>query len=266
MNIVLREMKANMKSLIIWCIAIIFMVGAGMGKFAGMSSSPKTVNELLSQLPEAFRAIFGLGNFDLTKASGFFGVLFIYLALMAVIHASMLGAGIIAKEERDRTVEFLLVKPVSRAGIVTSKLTAALINVIIYNAFTWIFSLVFVNYYSNGEAISGYVTTMMIAMFIMQLMFLFIGSGIAAFIKNSKMAQSIATSILLGSYIIYVIIALNSKLDFLKYFSPFKYFDANNMMYSGKFDPVMTALAAAVIIVMCAVTYVFYNKRDMKTT
>ena len=41
---------------------------------------------------------------------------------MATVHAAMLGADIISKEERDKTAEFLFVKPISRNKIIISKL------------------------------------------------------------------------------------------------------------------------------------------------
>ncbi len=100
MNIFIVEMKAHRKSLIIWAFGILFMVAAGMGKYVGMSSSGQSINELLYQMPNSMKAIMGVGTLDLSKASGFYGVLFLYLVLMATIHAVMIGADIISKEER----------------------------------------------------------------------------------------------------------------------------------------------------------------------
>ena len=64
--------------------------------------------------------LLGFSDLDLSKVSGYYGMLFIYLLLMATIHAAMLGATIIAKEERDKTSEFLFVKPVSRSKVITT--------------------------------------------------------------------------------------------------------------------------------------------------
>ena len=38
MNIFKREMRANRKSLIIWCIGVLFIVGSGMSKYAALSN------------------------------------------------------------------------------------------------------------------------------------------------------------------------------------------------------------------------------------
>ncbi|MBZ9609673.1 ABC transporter permease [Clostridium estertheticum] len=131
MNVFIVEMRAHRKGLIIWAFGILFMVVAGMGKYVALSVSGQSMNDLFDQMPKSMQKIFGIGSFDLSKASGYYGMLFLYLALMATIHAAMLGADIISKEERDKTAEFLLSKPISRNKIITSKLLAAFVNVLI---------------------------------------------------------------------------------------------------------------------------------------
>lgn len=264
MNIFIREMRANRKSLILWCIGIFLMIVSGMGKFSYYVQSGQSINELMDNMPKTLKAMMGLGNFDVTKASGFYGMLFLYLLIMATIHASMLGANIIAKEERDKTTEFLMVKPVSRTKIMTFKLIAALVNIIIVNIVTLVLSIAIVGKYSNGEAITGDIEILVAGMFILQLMFLFIGTGIAALCKNPKISASIATAILLVCYILSVIVDMNSKLEVLKYLTPFKYFDTWHLMYGGGFEPGFVILSLVLIAVFVSVTYVFYKKRDLK--
>jgi ABC-2 type transport system permease protein len=182
---------------------------------------------------------------------------------MATIHAAMLGAGIISKEERDKTAEFLLVKPTSRNRVIASKLLAALLNVIIFNIVTLVTSILSVGKYSNGEAVNGYIAILMIAMFILQLLFMVIGTAIAGVSKNPKTAASISTGILLITYILSIAIDMSSKLENLKYLTPFKYFEAKNLMYGGGFDVVFVILSVLIIAVLSTVTFVFYNKRDL---
>jgi ABC-2 type transport system permease protein len=264
MNIFIREMKAHRKSLIIWSIGMLFMIISGMGKYSYYAESGQSITELIATMPKTLRAILGFGDFDVTKASGFYGMLFLYLIIMVTIHSSMLGANIISKEERDKTTEFLMVKPVSRTSVITSKLLAALANVVILNLVTLVLSVAIVGKYSRGEAVTTDILILMAAMFILQLMFLFIGTGVASISKNPKISASIATTILLVTFILSIVIDMNSKLEGLKYITPFKYFSAQNMMYGGGFDPVFVILSFVIIAVMVCVTYVFYRKRDLK--
>ncbi len=63
--------------------------------------------------------------FNLTTVTGFYGLMFIYFGLMGAMAAAMWGNEIISKEERDKTVEFSLVLPVSRSRVITAKASAA---------------------------------------------------------------------------------------------------------------------------------------------
>lgn len=264
MNIFLREMKAHRKSLIIWSIGIFFVIIGGMGKYSYYVESGESLMDLISSMPESIRAILGFSDFDVTKASGFYGMLFLYLAVMATIHASMLGANIISKEERDKTAEFLMVKTVSRTGVITSKLLSAFMNVVVLNLVTLFMSIAIVNNYSNGEAVTGKILILMFGMFILQVIFLVIGTGIAALGKNPKSSGSIATTVLLVAFILSILTDMNTNLEALKYITPFKYFNAADIMNAGGVEPVFIVLSLIIIAVMLSITYVFYKKRDLK--
>lgn len=189
------------------------MVGSGISKYASMSSSGRSMNDLIAQMPKSLQAIMGAGTLDISKATGYFGILFFYLLLIATIHAVMLGATIISKEERDKTAEFLFVKPASRNKIITSKLLAALVNVVIFNIIAWVSSFIIVGNYSNGVSVSGDIAITMAGMFILQLLFLVIGTAIAAVNKKPKTVSSLATGILLITFILSIAIDLNDKIE-----------------------------------------------------
>ena len=263
MNVFMREMKSNRKGLIIWSIIVILLIASGMGKYAGLSASGQSINDLLAQMPPTLKAIMGIGTFDLTTATGYYGVLFIYVAMMASIHATTLGANIISKEERDKTAEFLFLKPISRNKIITSKLLASFINILIFNLVTFVSSILMVQKYSKGEAVIGDITRLMVGMLILQLIFLSIGTAIAAISKHPKTAPSLAVGILLFTFMLSIAIDLNNRIENLKYLTPFKYFDAKSLMYARGFEPVYVILSIVIIAVLFWATYVFYNSRDL---
>ncbi|RJQ31730.1 MAG: ABC transporter [Actinobacteria bacterium] len=263
MNIFLQELKANRKALFFWCFGMILMVSSGMAKYGGYKASGQSVNQLISTLPKAVRAILGFGELDLSKASGYFGVLFIYLIILATIHAALLGADIISKEERDKTSEFLFVKPISRLKIITSKLLAALFNVVVLNIITLLSSVAIVDYYNKGPSVNTEIYILMLAMFLLQLIFLAIGIVMAAISKNPRVATTKATSILLATFILSVIIDLSSKIEKLKYLTPFKYFEAKDLIKNLELDPVFVFLSLIIIIFLTCSTYLFYQRRDL---
>jgi ABC-2 type transport system permease protein len=263
MNIFIQEMRAHRKSLIFWCIGMILLIASGMGKFSAIGSSGASGNDVVSMLPKSVKVIFGIGNFDITKISGYYGILFLYFLLMATIHAVMFGANIISKEERDKTSEFLFVKPVSRNKIITYKLLAALVNISILNITTLIFSIIFVGKFNKGVSMNHDIIILMVGMYISQLIFMFIGTGLAAVSKNPKTATSVGTGILLTFYMLSVFVDLNDKFANLKYLIPLKYFEAKNLINGGGIEPVFVVISVVIIMFLCATTYIFYKKRDL---
>lgn len=263
MNIYIKELKSHRKSLIFWCIGVILMVASGMNKYSSLYSSGQSMNDLMADMPKSLQAIMGVGSFDLSKASGYYGMLFMYLVLMATIHAAMLGATIIAKEERDKTSEFLFVKPVSRGKIIMAKLLAALTNIVIFNIVTFASSVIIVGKVSDGEKVNGEIAVTMMGMFLLQVLFMVIGSAISAVKKRPKTAASLATAILLLTFVLSIVIDLNENLDLLKYLTPFKYFEAKHMMVGDGLETVSVILSLIITVALTYGTYHFYKKKDL---
>jgi len=261
MNIFLHELKAHRKAIIIWSISIVLFIVAGMVKFDSFKSTSISINEVLNTMPKSIRVLFGFNSMDMSTLKGYFGLLYFYLILMGSIHAAMLGANIISKEERDKTSEFLMAKPVSRNKIITSKLLAALFNVVIFNLVSLISSLMMVKHYN--ENLSAEILLLMAGMFMLQLIFLSLGTALAALNKNTKIPGAVSTGIMLGTFILSMLIDLNDKLDVLKYLTPFKYYDAKSLMENYSMDPVFVTISVVLILSMITVTYTFYKKRDL---
>ena len=264
MNIYMRELKAHRKSLIIWCVGMVFLIAAGMGKYsAGAAAGDNSMNELMLKMPKSLQNLFGVGVFDLTIALDFFSVLFLYILFMAAIHAVMLGSGIISKEERDRTAEFLLVKPVSRRKIMTAKIFASVTILAVFFLVTYAASYGILSYYSKGAAFESGLMKLMASFGAIQLLFLSTGIFFAAVFKNPKRAGAAGTAVMMIMYILAVIVDIVEKLDFLKYLSFFKYYDAKDIL-KGNYPVIYPVISAAVICALIYGAYYFYQRRDMK--
>ena len=263
MNIFTRELKATRKSMIIWCFGVIAMVVGGMGKYAGLANSPASLTEFMNSLPESLLNLMGMSSLDITTAMGFYGVLFLYIAIMLGIHAIMLGANIIAKEEIDKTSEFLMVKPVSRKTVLTMKLLAGLVNLTILNVISFFSSFVMVNYFSKNTSLTHDMLLLTLGLFILQLIFMSVGSLMATIKKHSKSVGAAATGVLLISFLLSMIINMNENLDILKCITPFKYFEATAIINGNGFE-LPFFLLSFVLISLCLIgTYYFYEKRDL---
>jgi ABC-2 type transport system permease protein len=262
MNIFVRELKANLRSLIIWGVIVVLFVTVGVSKFSAYYGNPEML-AILDQMPRALLEAFSFQAFNLTTVTGFFGVMFTYFALLLSIAAAMWGSDVISKEERDKTVEFALTLPVTRSRVVTAKALAALVNCIGLLLITWGASLVSVAQYQPDSEFYQFLRLCMLALFIMQLIFLAIGIFLGCAMKRYKRAGAVAIALLLGTYFLSVISGLNKDLEFLKYFSPFKYFDAGLLMREARLDVTFVLLSAAIILASMVGAYLTYARRDL---
>lgn len=262
MNIFLRELKANRKALIIWSVCMFLLVLSGMGKYTAYSAGGDAA-KVFKDIPATMKAVLGMGSLDVTTMSGYFAMLFIYTELAVAIHAVLLGTHIIAKEECDKTTEFLLIKPISRASVVTSKLLAALFNVVVVNIVTLISSLALVPVYNKGADISGEVTLCILSMFLIQLLFLSLGAALAAILRNPKSSGSLGTGLLLVAYVIARITDMTTRLNFLNLLSPFKYFNINDLAAGKELNLGIALITLVLVAIFSGSTYFFYQKRDL---
>ncbi len=262
MNIFIRELRANLKSLIIWTVIIALLIVIAVSKFSAFAGNPEML-AMLDSMPPAMLDALNMRAFNLTTLSGFYGLMFIYFGLMGAIAAAMWGSDIITKEERDKKVEFSLVLPVSRSRVVTAKALAALINCIAFVLITWGISLVAVQSYNPDQAFFNFLALEMGAMFAIELIFLAVGLLLGCAMKQYKRSASVAVAIILTAYFVSIVSSMQENLDFLKYFTPFRYFDAGELFRSSQMDATYLGLGALIVVVCVAAAYWIYNKRDL---
>jgi len=262
MNIYLRELRANLKSLIIWSVIVILLVVVAIAKYSAYAHNPEML-AMLDSMPKTLMNAFNMKSFNLTTLNGFLGVMYIYYALMGAIAAGMWGSGIVSKEERNKTIEFALSFPVSRTRLLTAKALAALTNSMIFVLVTWIVTLVSIQAYNPDSAVYTFLAREMMAMAATSLIFLTIGLLVACVMKRPKRTGTIVIATILTLYYFSMISGLHEKLDFLKYLSPFKYFDPAILLHEGRVAPVYWALTAAIIALCLVGAYFAYNRRDL---
>lgn len=262
MNIFIRELRANLKSLIIWSVILTLLIIIGVAKFSAYAGNPDML-AVLDSMPPAVMDALGMRAFNLTTVTGFYGIMFVYFGLMAAIASAMWGSDIISKEERDKTVEFSLVLPVSRTRVITAKALAALINCIVFVLVTWLFSLVAARSFDPEPGFASFLALEMQAMFAIELIFLAVGLFLGCAMKQYKRSASVAVAIILTAYFISIVTVMQEKLDFLKYFTPFKYFDAGELFRRGRMDSTYLLISAVIIVACVAAAYWIYNKRDL---
>ena len=262
MNIFLREVKANFKSLFIWGVIVVLFTSMGIAKFSAYEGNPELL-AILDEMPPALMSAFSMNAFNLTTITGFLGVMVAFHALLLSIAAVMWGSDVIAKEERDRTVEFSLTLPVTRGRVVTAKALAAVVNCIGLLAITWGITLYSADRYNPDSGFYTFLYLSMVTLFIMQVIFLAVGIFLGCAMRQHKRASSAAVSLLLVTYFLSFLSDMSEDLEFLRYFSPFKYFNLVDILNASKIEMTPVWISLGIIVVALLGAYLSYSKRDL---
>ncbi|MHB1390367.1 MAG: ABC transporter permease subunit [Thermoleophilia bacterium] len=261
-NIYRKEIRSYRRSSFFWTLGIIFFLLAAMSKYLGYSRSGTSINEMINSLPAGFSAFFGTTAIDLQTAGGYYTVCVLYLSVMLGVHAVLLGSGIIGKEETDRTIEFLYARPVSRNQILFSKLLAALTIILTLNIVTLLSSVIMVPWFNDGPSITGDILLLMPGMFFIQLFFLMVGVAFAAVMRRPKRAGMFSAAILLATFIISSFVDISDKYGFLRYTTPFKYFDPKTIFAVGSYNIAYIVIMLATVTILGVGSGMAFKKRD----
>ena len=125
MTIVKHELRQGKRSFLIWTAAIGFLLAVCIFLFPEMKGEMDTVSEMFAQMG-SFTAAFGMDRLNFGTLTGYYAIeCGNVLGLGGAFFAALCGVGILSREERDRTAEFLLTHPVSRTRKEKEKLIAA---------------------------------------------------------------------------------------------------------------------------------------------
>lgn len=262
MNIVLRELRAHTKSIFIWSVCIIAIMFMGMSEFSAYYNNPEMA-AILDQMPEGLMKAFGMDSTSLTTVHGFYGVLSTYNFIIIGIHAVLLGSGIIAKEERDKTAEFLMTMPVSRTKVVLMKLTSALIICVIMICVVDVTALLITAQYNPGDKFYTFLGLSTLGLFLIQMIFMSFGMMVSSIMKRYKKSGTASLTVLLVTYVFSIAAAMNEQLDFLKYLTPFKYFEATTLLVKESVEGIYVLISVILTLVFLGVSFVVYPRRDL---
>jgi len=261
-NILKHELKFNRKSLIIYSFVVFILIFISMQEFSA-GSGGQSMNEIMQMMPKPLQNAMGVGVFDYGVAIEYFGGTFIYFALVVLIHAAMLGANIIAKEERDKTVEFLNTKPVSRNEILTGKLSAAFILIVILNIVMLLSIIISMTSINSEDNYIKSTISLCAGLFCMQIFLAAAGVFFACILKNSKRAASVAMGLAMLFFVLQFIIDSTGQVDFLRWITLYKYFDPKDILKESYniFYPVIPLVITGLFVVY---SYRFYRNRNFK--
>lgn len=263
MNIYLHELKALRKSVIIWVCALVAMDVMFLSIYPSMAKDAADFKKLLMGYPAPVRSMLGINLDYITSILGFYSMIFSFIVLCGAIQAMNMGLSILSKESRERTADFLLVKPVSRSVIVTSKLLAASTAIIITNIVYCAASFIIANIVKTVNYNIKLLIMINLTLFFIQLIFLAIGVLISVFFNKLKSVLPISLGVVFGLYMIGALVSAGKNNEAARFTSPFKYFDITYIIKNARYENSYIFMSAVIVVAAIAISYVIYIKKDI---
>ena len=260
MTILPHELRRGKLALIVWSLIIAYMLGVCVLVYPFISTQLSDLGQMFADMSgmsnEVLAEQFNLGDF-MTYFSMECGEM---LGLGGALFAAIAGASALAKEEREHTAEFLLTHPISRTRIITEKLIATFLQVILLNAVAVAVSVGCI-LIANVDADAGALALLFLSYLILQLEIAAIAFGISAFLRRSEIVSGLGVAFAL--YVVYIIANLSDKLDFLNFITPFGYTDGSYIINERSLDVKYIAVGVVMGAAGIAVAYRKYTKKDI---
>ncbi|KAB7707244.1 ABC transporter permease subunit [Bacillus aerolatus] len=259
-----REWKRNRKALIIWSVILGGLIVGLLSMFPQFAEQQESLSKMMEAYPESMQKAFGMDELGFGTLMGFYGIeVHMMTTLLGSIYAAMLASNILAKEENEKTIEFLLSKPITRNQIVAQKLAAVIINLLILNGIAVIASLVGFQFAEGHDVPYKTFALLVIATILLHFTFAAISFMLSSMMRKTRNILSISIAVVIIAYFFNMMSGLSADLDVLKYFSPFNYADAANIINEGAIKALYVAIMAAVILLTVFAAFIVYKKKDI---
>ena len=262
MTIVRHELRQGRRAFWIWTAAIAALLATCVFLFPEMKGEMDDLGGMFASMG-SFTAAFGMDKLNFGTLIGYYAIECAnVLGLGGAFYAALTAIGALSREERDRTAEFLLTHPVSRARVVTEKLLSIVLRITVMNLIVWAVAIGSVA--AIGEEIPWKELNLMhLAFWFLQLEIAGICFGISAFSRGGGFGAGIGIALLL--YFMNLVANITDAAQFLKHVTPYGYCDGAEIVSSGKLDWGLIAVGMVICAAGVLAAYLYYPRKDIHT-
>lgn len=261
MTLVKHELRQGKASLLIWTGAIGFLLAVCVFLFPEIKGQMGDVSDVFASMG-SFTAAFGMDRLNFGTLIGFYAIeCGNVLGLGGAFFAALCAVGILSKEEKERTAEFLLTHPVSRIRVITEKLVAVMVQILVMDIV--IFAVCVGSMAAIGEEVPWKeVSLMHLSFFLLQVELAGICFGISAFLRKGSIGVGLGVAVMM--YFLNLVANMAEVAEFLKYITPFGYTDGADIVTNGCLDGPKVLLGMGYAAIGIAAAYWRYTKKDIQ--
>lgn len=261
MTLLKHELRQSRVSLAVWTASIAGLILVCVCLFPEMKGEMDGMSEMFASMG-SFTAAFGMDRLNFGTLIGFYAVeCGNILGLGGAFFASLTAVSVLSKEEKEHTAEFLLTHPIRRSRVLTEKLLAVVVQIVLLNAL--VLGAAAAAMACIGEEIPWKeILLLHLAYFLLQLELAGVCFGISAFLRRGSLGTGLGLAILL--YFLNLVANISDSAAFLSYITPFGYTEGADIVENGCLDLPLVLLGMAFAAIGVIAAYTWYCKKDIQ--
>lgn len=245
-----------------WCVGIAALIALNLAFYPSFRDQAAELEKSLQEIPDSAKAL-TTDTGEFASPVGFLSsqVYYLMLPMLLGIMSIALGSSLLAREEKDGTIELLLSRGISRSKLILAKASVGLlltgVGALVAMLVTFgMATLVDLPVPKENIAVAT------LACYLLALTFGAVAYLITMLGKARIASIGVATLVALGGYIIASLAGLASWLDKVSKIFPFNYYKPGEILYGNPHWRDMALLLAGIAV--CGVfSWYFFKRRDL---
>lgn len=258
-NIIKFEFRKNFSSLIVWTFIALIISLIYLSVFPSFEKSAADFVDLLKSYPPATLKTLNINLDYIDKMEGFYPMVVGFVQLVSFAFAATLTLKIFCYEYKNKSVEFLLTKPRSRAMFFHTKILTVVFITTIYFIVVSAFNYLYILYLGDISFKNYFLMQFTVYMII--LMSISFTSIFAIKFSHIRAYGGVGFIIAFGFYALNMIGTILNETK-LQYLSIYGLFDLNKIVMDGYNITVMIVLFL-IIIILHILGRIMYVRKDV---
>lgn len=265
LNLLLKEMKRNATSLVLWMIVLLLLISVTMAVYPTFLANQSKIMALLNIVPKGALQFKGISDFNaLLSVLGFYAANnVIYMMLLGSIFSVVLASNIILREEYEKTAEFLLSWPVSRNEIFFGKSVVLFLDIFLLNLAAALAGFIWMEFVKTAPFSFGSFLILSLYTLLLNILFGAAGLFISTLVKKARPITMLSVSLVLILYFIDTLSKISQGVSKLGYLSPFRYASLQAASQDYRLELPNLLYFCILTVLLTVFAWVNYRKKDI---
>lgn len=264
-NLYSKELKRNLRNLAIWTTVVVLLTLLTMAMFPFMKDKGESMQGMMKMMPKSMLKAFGIDPQMWSSILGLYNAYFgFYLVLLMGIFSGTNGANAFSKEQREKTAEFLITKPITRSQIFLTKMLIVLTLLILIIGIQTFAAYLGIILFGDGV---NWLTffTMHFHGFILLVFFTSVGVLLSMLLKAKLNFMGAIVGLVFGSYFIDTISKAVEQVKWLGYLSPNHYLNFNIFIPNYGLNWASITFFLVLSFALIITSFLIFQKKDIIT-